>query len=126
MHGADLVGQPGLPNRALGRGGIRAPSIVQSLRVPGISRRVAVPIKILKNTSPAPGDDEGHCRGNGGCHHHGSSTTSMDATHFTHQNPRRPGATSRAGPPCPAESGRPEACVASSSVPASRAGKRRR
>src|SRR6266516_4296628 len=50
--------------------------------------------------------------GNGDCHHHGSSSTSIDVTHLTHQNPRRPGATRRAGAPWPAESGTPPACVA--------------
>lgn len=37
--------------------------------------------------------------GNGGCHHHGSSSTSIAVIHLTHQKPRRPGATRRAGAP---------------------------
>lgn len=48
-----------------------------------------------------------HESGNGGCHHQGSSSTVISVTHFTHQNPRRFGATRRAGKPCPADSGLP-------------------
>jgi len=38
-----------------------------------------------------------YVNGNGDCHHHGVGDSSIESTHFTHQNPRRPGATSRAG-----------------------------
>jgi hypothetical protein len=58
-------------------------------------------------------------KGNGGCHHQGVSDGSIDASHFTHQKPRRPGATSRAGAPWPAESGRPPTAVATRSRPRS-------
>ena len=67
-----------------------------------------------------------HLPGNGGCSHQGASTTSIRVTHLTHQNPRRPGATSRTGAPCPAESGRPAAWVASSKLGVSDNGRRRR
>jgi len=46
-------------------------------------------------------------------------------THLTHQKPRRPGATSRAGAPWPASRGRPSRWVASRS-PAADAGSKRR
>ena len=39
----------------------------------------------------------GQVTGNGGCHHGGALDNSIRSTHLTHQNPRRPGATSRAG-----------------------------
>lgn len=41
----------------------------------------------------------GHARGKGGCHHQGVSESDTRSTHLTHQNPRRPGATSRSGKP---------------------------
>lgn len=58
--------------------------------------------------------DPSHCSGNGDCSHHGESTTRTSVTHFTHQNPRRPGATSRTGAPCPGDSAEPPTRVASS------------
>ena len=42
--------------------------------------------------------------GNGGWSHHGRRDSSTPATHLTHQNPRRPGATSRAGYSSPVSS----------------------
>lgn len=64
--------------------------------------------KIIKPISPSKiaririgrlsaGQD--HCSGNGDCHQSGPVIASIDATHFTHQKPRRPGATRRAGAP---------------------------
>ena len=41
----------------------------------------------------------GQVSGNGLCAHQGSDDGETSVTHFTHQNPRRPGATSRAGNP---------------------------
>jgi streptogramin lyase len=46
----------------------------------------------------------------------GPSCNSTRTTHFTHWNPRLPGATSRAGAPCSWESGSPPTLVASSSL----------
>lgn len=37
--------------------------------------------------------------GKGGCHHAGVGSSAIRSTHFTHQKPRRPGATSRSGKP---------------------------
>src|SRR3954447_2326172 len=68
---------------------------------------------------------EPYVRGNGDCHHHGSPSRSISVIHLTHQNPRRPGATRRAGAPCPAESGTSPTCVATSSPSASERGNRR-
>ena len=42
---------------------------------------------------------DGQVSGNGDCHHHGVELASIRSTHFTHQNPRLPGATSLAGNP---------------------------
>jgi len=42
----------------------------------------------------------GQVTGNGGCHHQGVVWSSMRSTHFTHQYPRRPGATKHSGNPC--------------------------
>ena len=50
--------------------------------------------------------------GNGGWAHHGRRDSSTAATHLTHQNPRRPGATSRTGYPCPGVNGAPPAATA--------------
>src|SRR6266511_1231184 len=48
----------------------------------------------------------------------------MRSTHFTHQNPRRPGATRRSGKPWPADSGTPPTRVASSNRSMSPTGSR--
>jgi len=53
----------------------------------------------MRGSKQSKGERSGHWVGNGGCHHHGVSVSSTLATHLTHQNPRRPGATNRAGPP---------------------------
>ena len=45
--------------------------------------------------------------GNGSCHQGGRSLGSIELTHFTHQKPRRPGTTSRAGAPFPDVNGTP-------------------
>ena len=68
----------------------------------------------------------GHCSGNGDWAQAGRSLSSTEATHLTHQNPRRPGATSRTGAPCPASSSRPWQRVASHRLPASAIGNVRR
>lgn len=71
---------------------------------------------------PASGGQVG---GNGHCTHHGRSSTSMLVTHLTHQKPRRPGATMRAGKPCPGDSGAPPTRVARNNRSTSDIGKRR-
>jgi hypothetical protein len=63
--------------------------------------------------------------GNGGWSHHGASFTSIDATHLTHQNPRQPGATTRAGYPWPDDSSPDPTRVATHRFGASLMGKRR-
>ena len=68
----------------------------------------------------------GHCSGNGDWAQAARSLSSTEATHLTHQKPRRPGATSRTGAPCPASSSRPWLRVASHRLPASAIGKVRR
>src|SRR5260370_40400987 len=50
--------------------------------------------------------------GNGGCHPQGVAWSSMRATHFPHQYPRRPGATRRSGDPGPTDRGAPPTRVA--------------
>ena len=69
--------------------------------------------------------DGTHGSGNGDCHHDGLVSTITRSSHFTHQKPRRPGATSLAGAPCPGDSGPPATWVAMSSEGASAKGKRR-
>ena len=44
--------------------------------------------------------------GNGGCRQAYPYTSSTLTTHLTHQKPRRPGATSRTGAPCPVQMSR--------------------
>jgi hypothetical protein len=62
--------------------------------------------------------------GNGGWRHQGDGSSSIEATHLTHQKPRRPGATRRAGKPWPALRGRPPRRVARYRRPASARGRR--
>ena len=68
----------------------------------------------------------GRCRhqvsGNGDCHHGGRLSASTSSIHFTHQNPRLPGATRRSGAPCRGLSGAPPTWVARSKWPASLVG----
>ncbi len=106
----------------------RAPHLITQAAIGVRSGRIPPP-------GPLPGTGvlvlrrryrSGHWVGNGGCHHHGWSMTSIRSTHLTHQNPRRPGATNRAGAPWPFDSGSPPTWVARSRSPASRAGRRRR
>jgi hypothetical protein len=54
--------------------------------------------------------------GNTGCAHGGRADGWMDVTHLTHQNPRRPGATMRAGKPWPYDNGRPAMPVTSQTL----------
>ncbi len=49
----------------------------------------------------------GYSSGNGSWSHHGRLIGSTRLTHFTHQKPRRPGATSRTGAPWPRRRGSP-------------------
>jgi hypothetical protein len=75
-------------------------------------------------TAPGSIHLDGHVSGNGGCHHQGVGCSWMRSTHFTHQKPRLPGATNRAGNPCLAASGAPPTRVASSSRSTSPTGDR--
>ena len=54
-----------------------------------------------------------HVSGNGGCHHSLPVFNVIVSTHLTQSNPRRPGATSLAGAPCPWLRGSPPTRVAS-------------